>query len=246
MSTDWEWIVPFKGRGHSGAITQNFLCRSGNVYVMDNHRAAMWCWLQQVNPEEPHSLIHIDRHYDALQSRLDEWMQNLPPWNAGIDRYLGAEYDCGGSMVPVIRWDNYLSVYLEAFGRNLTSLRCLTHDDGDQPNYPHTLFSDVWELPHNLSFWLDTNATPWIVNIDLDYFFCGSDEDVVQMVSDNYIDQVGIALRRSMDRGAVKVVTLCLTPDSFTPGWAVCEKLASRILAHLGLSFQLPRDQQLG
>jgi len=57
-----EWLVDFKGRKSSGVYNQNFLWRSGSVYVMDNHRAAMWCWLQHVDPNHPHAILHIDRH----------------------------------------------------------------------------------------------------------------------------------------------------------------------------------------
>lgn len=240
MSTDWEWIVPFKGRKHSGATEQNFLCRSGNVYVMDNHRAALWCWLQQLDLRKPHSLIHIDRHTDTLQSRLDEWLANLPDWNAGIDEHLGKKYDFGGFMCPVIRWDNYLSVYLHEFGDSLTTCQFLTHGDGDAPNYEGTRFSELWELPNNLSFWLGEGGKPWIVNIDLDYFYCDADSGAQVMVSDEYLTSTFRGLKEAMDRGDVGVVTLCLTPDSFTAGWESTEQLAAQVLAVLGMEFRLP------
>ena len=165
MTTEWEWIVPFKGRNHSGSVEQNFLCRAGNVYVMDNHRAALWCWLQELDLTAPHSLIHIDRHPDALQSRLDEWLKHLPSWAAGIDAYLGKTYRSDGFDCPVIRWDNYLSIYLREFGNSLTTFRCLTHEDGDSPNFGHPMYSSPWELPENLSYWLAEREAPWIVNI---------------------------------------------------------------------------------
>ena len=43
-----------------------------------------------------------------------------------------------------------------------------------------------------------------------------------------------------MQVGSVGAVTLCLTPDSFTPGWRVTEELATRILERLDLKFELP------
>jgi hypothetical protein len=60
VTMDWEWIVPFKRRNYSGATHQNFLCRHGNVFVMDNHRAALWCWLQAHDLATPHPLIPLD------------------------------------------------------------------------------------------------------------------------------------------------------------------------------------------
>ena len=98
-----------------------------NVYVMDNHRAALWGWLQELDLKQPHSLIHIDRHPDALQNRLDECLQHLPDWSAGIDTYLAKNYETDGFDCPVIRWDKYLSIYLHAFGKNLKVSRVHRH-----------------------------------------------------------------------------------------------------------------------
>lgn len=239
MVTEWEWVVPFKGRNHSGPVNQNFLCKSGNVFVMDNHRAALWCWLQEVDLGAPHSLIHIDRHYDALQSRLDEWMKHLPIWSSGIDEYLGKAYQSEAGQCPVVRWDNYLSIYLESFARSLKKFYCLTHGDGDKPNYKYPLHEPASELPENLSSWLSEQEAPWIVNIDLDYFYCQFGSGHRRMLSDDYIDAVAEGLKDAMDRGAIGVLTLCLTPDSFTPGWADTEALAARLLKGLDLTFQL-------
>ena len=241
MRSDWEWIVPFKGRNHSGATTQNFLCRSGNVYVMDNHRSALWCWLQEVDLAQPHSLIHIDRHNDTLQCRLDELCQHLPDWSAGIDDYLRKTVRLENIDCPVIRWDNYLSIYLREFGSKLQTLRFLTHDDGDAPNFDRTLFSPLWDLPWNLDYWLSASEGPWIVNIDLDYFFYQTEESYELMVSENYLRSVAEGLRKAMQVGSVGAVTLCLTPDSFTPGWGATEELATRILERLDLKFELPK-----
>ena len=244
MATEWDWIVPFKGRKHSGSVDQNFLCKSGNVYVMDNHRAALWCWLKEVDLNTAHSLIHIDRHPDALQSRLDEWIKHLPSSSAGINEYLGKTYEIDGLDCPVIRWDNYLSIYLRLFGNSLTTFRCLTHDDGDPPNFARTMHSSPWDLPENLSLWLSDCEAPWIVNIDLDYFYCEFEDGIRMMVSDNYIDAVASGLKGAMDRGAISVLTLCLTPDSYTPGWKETEALAARILQRMDLTFRLPDDDK--
>lgn len=240
MPTNWQWIVPFKGRNHSGPTCQNFLCRYDNVFVMDNHRAALWCWLQALDLSKPHSLIHIDRHSDTLQSRLDDWLKNLPSWSVGIDDYLGATYGADTHTVPVIRWDNYLSIYLACFGARLKRLRFLTHGEGDKPNYDATLFSDPWDLPENLAYWLNPDHGPWIVNIDLDYFYCDTENEPEPMFSDRYVELTFSALKQAMDAQTVGVVTLCLTPDSYTPGWEATEALATRALKHLGLDWRLP------
>jgi hypothetical protein len=158
-----EWLVNFKGRNPSGAFALNFLWRHGNVYVMDNHRAAMWCWMQHVDPRMPHSLFHIDRHTDMLQSRLEEWLAHMPPtWNLSIDDYLKRKYvlEDSGDTVPVFGWDNYLSIYLALFGGNIASCYFATQHEGDKPNYEGAMQVDMWDVPFNLDFWLNHDHVP--------------------------------------------------------------------------------------
>jgi virulence-associated protein VapD len=132
-----EWLVPLKGRSASGVYNQNFLWRDGTVYVMDNHRAAMWCWLQDVDPSHAHSLFHMDRHYDCLPS--PEWLENCPEdiRQLSIDEYLNFDYafdDFGRERrIRLFRWDNYLSIYLARYRNSIDPLVMYTHNDGAPP-----------------------------------------------------------------------------------------------------------------
>jgi hypothetical protein len=212
------------------------LWQTGNVYLMDNHRAALWCWQQQVDLyAQPHSLIHIDRHYDALSANLDAHLAAMPNLRGlSVRDYLSATlrlYDT----TPLFRWDNYVSIYLAAFATQLGWFRCLTHEDGDKPVFRGLLESPPYDLPENLDYWL-RQSRGWIVNIDLDYFYCrgpGEDE-YLPLFSDDFIDKSFAALRGAMDAGLVAVVTVCLTPSHFTPGWDACLALSRRIFEILG------------
>ena len=46
--------------------------QNGNVYVMDNHRDAAWCWLQQCNLRDRYNFMHVDQHYDLLDTYYSE------------------------------------------------------------------------------------------------------------------------------------------------------------------------------
>ncbi len=37
-------IIKFKGKNSSWFKDLNLLCKENNIYVMDNHNAALWCW----------------------------------------------------------------------------------------------------------------------------------------------------------------------------------------------------------
>lgn len=234
------WPVSFKGRHHSGAYNLNFLWKCGRIYVMDNHRAALWCWLQELDLTSKHSLFHIDRHTDCLQSRMEEWLPHLPSWSAGIEEYLDKGYLTNLGEHKTIRWDNYLSIYFHEFGDNLDKCFFATRE-GDKPNYRNVINAALWNMPSNMDYWLHTSASPWIVNIDLDYFFWNCEENTDVMVSETYLNRTFLPLRAALEQGEIAVITICLTPDPpFTGGWEAAELLANRLLNILGLDFKLP------
>jgi hypothetical protein len=245
--TAGQWLVPFKGRNPSGAFNQNFLWRHGSVYVMDNHRAALWCWLQHIDPHAPHSIFHMDRHTDTLQSRLDEWRAHLPEtWALSIEEYLVHSYPLKAlgeeRTLPLFSWDNYLSIYFDQFGGSIDHCFFAIHEDGDKPNH-HAITASLWDMPSNLDYWLNPEHKPWIMNIDLDYFFWHASEEERPeiMVSDAFLNRCCDIIRQRMDDGSIAVTTICLTPDEgLTGGWESSERLMERVLTRLGIKFRLP------
>ena len=99
-----------------------------------------------------------------------------------------------------------------------------------------------WELPDNLDFWVGRAGAPWVVNIDLDYFFCRDEGRApCLMFSKEYLGRFCEKLRPLIADGTVAVTTICLTPDwSFTGGWAPAERLMELVLSCLGIDFRLP------
>src|SRR5436853_7864299 len=59
-------LIKFKGENKSHISNLNLLFVDGKSYVMDNHLAAGWCWLQTINLKNKYNLFHIDRHYDLM------------------------------------------------------------------------------------------------------------------------------------------------------------------------------------
>ncbi|MBG6311023.1 UPF0489 family protein [Pseudomonas aeruginosa] len=239
-----QWIVPFKGRNTSLATKQNFLWKSGNVYIMDNHRAAMWCWLQEVRADETVFLLHIDEHFDTLNSRMEVWRRHLPELRGlSIDQYLALTFPDGDRTFPLIQWDNYLSLFLERYRQQLRRAIFITHNIGDRPQFEGALHPRPEDVPSNLGFYLN-HPERVIVNVDLDYFFCDDDQDQRRlMFSDDYISAVFRSIRAHMDTGNVACLTLCLTPDEdYTGGWDQAEALCARACAILGIEFVLPKD----
>lgn len=61
-----RFIIPPSKKQFARVFDNTFLWNEGNVYIMANHRLALWCWLQCNNIyDRKHALIHIDEHTDA-------------------------------------------------------------------------------------------------------------------------------------------------------------------------------------
>lgn len=243
-----QWIVLFAGRNKTGVYGQNFLWRSGNLFVMDSHRAAAWCWPQCVDPTAPHSLVHIDRHNDTLQSQLGIWLSLLPSGiPSDISDYLSMVQQLDfGRDAPLFRWDNYLSIYLGLHGANVSDYFFATYGEGDHPNHNAVCKISAEELPEALVSKFADAPTPVILNLDLDYFFepddtQAEDERAIRILDDAYIDSVTSAIASLDAAGKLSAITIALTAtDDLTNGWAPVEAIATRVCAGLGHLFELP------
>lgn len=237
-----NWIIPFKGRNPSGAYGLNLLWNAGSTYVMDNHRAALWCWLQHISKKHNYNYFHIDRHYDTLTSQIEEWDFHLPDlWSLKIDDYLTSEYKtCTGDSVPTIRWDNYLSIFLKRHKNLLKTAYFATHKDGDKPDLKDFVEVDVWELPREFAFWVSDHEGKWICNIDLDFFFFDQNsESTERMFTQSYCKKLFEEIGKKLADGSIEVLTIALSPE-WCGSWQASEKLIKEITASLGVNFALP------
>lgn len=233
-----KWLLPFKGRNPSGKWDVNFVWQSDAIYIMDNHRAAAWCWANAIDNQRKYRLFHIDHHTDTLSANLPSWAEASPNlWEVTLEEYLAAE--CMFTTCPLFTYDNYLSIFLRKYKFLITHLAFATHNEGDRLDCCHTADHDLWDLPGNLDC-LDQPGDPWIVNVDLDYFVCWpDDETAIRLVHDDYIATIATKLKDRLDSGTVAVLTIALSPEH-CGGWAKAETLCEVFCAHLGVCFRLP------
>jgi hypothetical protein len=232
-----EWLVPFEGRNHSTSIKLNFLWNDGPIFIMDNHRAAMWCWMNFVKESEQFGLFHVDRHYDALFSEKDYAHVPLDGLeDMDIQDYLSCGYDNEFfAVTPVFRWDNYLGLFIERYRDKIATLITATHEKGNEPScnfarcYP-------WDFPGTL----DRLNGEWIFNLDLDYFCSrNSSGEMEQIFTDEYIFDFAKALAAQISKETIKVLTISLSPEC-AAGWTGSEKIMKIVGEGLGIRFALP------
>lgn len=129
-----EWIIPFRGRGRSGAYGVNFLWQRGNVYVMDNHRLALWCWLREMDLNRKCNFIHIDRHFDARPTGREDYSGFARRLRGmEVSEYLNYQSDRN---LPLISWDTYVDFFITHWGHLVDDWYFVTQSDGAPPKIP--------------------------------------------------------------------------------------------------------------
>lgn len=244
-----EWILPFQGRNESLNYNYNMLWRTEKLYLMDNHGAALWCWLQEVDTTRAYKIFHIDAHWDCLghnHAEWNEWMKALPNFKPLTLADCLAVKDPNSSF-PAVRWDTYLSIFLKQHGAHCDYLYGCTHEIGDSPlQLGRGEDLGVWHLPQMFEYEVNReDDVQLIINLDLDYFFFSADNPEhtqIPMFSDAYIEHVFRTIARAMEKNRVKVITVSLSPECCS-GWEQSEALGRRLFQRIRAKWPLPATE---
>ncbi len=207
-------------RRKSSVENLNFLLKYSNVYVMDNHLAAGWCWLNELNIGEECCFFHVDQHKDLCDGGPIErysYIRDNP--RLSIDDYTNPTYDNGHFMAKVVRWDTYIKQMQHISPEWFSKCVFACHDYVDDPDrftdMPLNIIYNAapLELYNNVSYWTGQHQEPFIFNLDIDYFF---DADGMRIFSDEYIQSLASDINKSMKR--ISVMTIALSPEC-CGGW---------------------------
>lgn len=241
-------VIPFKGRNQSAHYDLNLLLNNNKVYVMDNHLAAIWCWLQKISQTESYNFFHIDRHYDLLESQMEWWYETLVEQGVdlsaiSVEELRALRYSPKNGPTkdkfPIFRCDNYLSLFYRLYPELINLSYFATHEDGDKFDDIELTEKTIYELPDNIAYWINQHDTKkWIVNIDIDYFFTDFDEHPYQFLTDEYVSKLGQEINKCIDN--IEVITIALSPE-WCGGWDNAIRV-SRILVN---QLNIPWDNDI-
>lgn len=248
MTAAEVWHRRLSERPKSPEYGVGFVWQSGRLYVMDNHRVALWCWWRHLTQARGWQLLHIDRHTDTLSSQLDIWVREVEKLrrryghnSVPLDVYLNLSYKCGGVNPPVIRWDNYLSIFLSMHNKQLVRVVFATAGEGDEPafgglNLEKLNPREALRLAELIGSESEhSTEPPWLVNVDLDYFTA---EDfrgrMHHLFSDANIVELGHALASGLRKHRIGCATVALSPVT-TGGWQRATDLMHRFLSPWGM-----------
>jgi len=221
-----HYLIPLINRGESASDQDNVLWQEGNVFVMDNHRLALWSWFQVLEKNKRYNLFHIDAHPDMSESALPHFHHDL--WSLSLEEYRKAwqaDINC-----PLFRWDNYLEVFLKKYPEMIGHGLSATHQVGSNKTLaeeikPFDLAKKVSEIFSGKKF---VNDFDWVVNLDLDYFFSAAPEKL-ELFGDEVIALIAQSLKQGLKSGMIKVLTIALSPEC-CGSWEKAEGMLDKIL----------------
>lgn len=207
---------------------------SSPIYVMDNHLAAAWCWMQECDKTARYNFIHIDKHSDLAGKGEFKIIEHLrSKQNITIDEYTQLSYDVGlGNPIPSFQWDNYIRACLKLFPNWFNTNLFYTHDDNthiEHWGYPVLKYQerDPSFVRYAIKQFIEERASflgasfpdeemenrPWIINLDLDFFW---DFEGVKVFDDEFIRDFAACLQNAISN--IQVMTIALSPECIR-GW---------------------------
>ncbi|MEP0366860.1 MAG: UPF0489 family protein [Cyclobacteriaceae bacterium] len=216
-----------KGFGDSLQYHLNLLYQKENIYVMDNHLAALWCWMQQIDKENSYHIIHIDAHEDTVGDNLGLMLKSIPANFAEltIDEFCELSYSYNGNRGKVVSWNNYLPIFDRIYRKNINRYSFITHELGEirtndisKKKLIQYNAQVVFDQLYNM---VEGSKNEVIINLDIDYFFRYTDvegffqaftDQAIKVVIDQLIDAYFFSQK-------VKVFTIALSPEC-CGGWS--------------------------
>ncbi|AUN96812.1 hypothetical protein C0V70_01570 [Bacteriovorax stolpii] len=218
------FLIPLKNRGESKSSLDNVLWNEGKVFIMDNHRLALWCWFQKMQKAKRYNLFHIDAHPDMSESALPYFNHDM--WSMGLKDY--RETWQNDINMPLFRWDNYIEVFLKHYPQLVGKTVSATHHLGSSKELSEEIKPyDLVKFTHGVfSGEKYVNELGWIVNLDLDYFFSAAPEKL-PLFSDDYIKQLVHSINEGLSNGMIEVLTISLSPEC-CGSWENAELMLSK------------------
>lgn len=213
-----------------------FLYQCGKVYVMDNHKSALWCWMKECDANKHYNFFHIDMHYDMCDCyETEDAIYLREHQDISFEDYckIQRQNPLKGTIdgCPMLRWDNFIHLGQATFPNWFSTNFFYTQKFGDigkswhPEKQMHFTEQDILHLVDDIDAYIGAQHTfldgysavndyenKWILSIDLDFFYV---YESIMLFSKDYIRLIARKISESMHN--IAVVTVALSPD-YMPG----------------------------
>ena len=220
------------GKQKSLSERLNYFAHKDNIYIMDNHLAAIWCW-DKLPKDKNITLVHIDAHYDlGCSPPGGSIYQSLDLTTISVDKLTNYQHRMGYSH---FLWDNYIHVFNDKHPSLINEFVSITHrldNLAKLDNVPFVEF-DIWDLDSTL--WWETENQK-ILNIDIDYFFKQDYETNFELFSDQTVIFFSNWLVKNKNK--FDIITIALSPEC-CDSWENSINMANKILKPLDIKIEI-------
>lgn len=235
-------ILLNEGKHYSLAHSFYYYARQGNIHIMDNHRGALWAWLQHIEKGEMYQFIHIDKHYDTSSGNLDTWIKSLPTnfSELSFEDLMNVTFDYDQfTKYKTISWDNYIPIFYHFYSNIISNTYFFTHNQGDLYSLIKPEEWGIIGLLEQLDYLILENKNNTILNLDLDYFFAETNQDSYNLfLSEDTVISLFEKIKQALDQQKIQVLTIALSPvccGGYDVGWDNSLDLYHLIAPILGL-----------
>lgn len=216
-----EKLIDRKARNGSFCFDTNLLYKKENVYVMDNHRTAAWCWANYIRENDKYTIIHIDKHYDTLGNQIKEWTEPIENGlkSLSLDEFDNIQYQKSKfDIYKVFRWDNYIPLFHHYYSDQINKYIFYTHNRGDIPEElnKHITHCPSYSLFNDFFKCYADSGEKLIINLDIDYFFYESPH--YQLLFSDYAIEKLIEGIMTLIKDKRNILTIALSPNC-CGGW---------------------------
>jgi len=201
----------------------NFLFQSNNVFVMDNHLAAGWCWLNVLDAKTSYDFLHIDAHPDLINTISSEASSSIKV-KCSLKKYLDCickQNNCDCPDCKPFVWNTYIKNIQKKYPNWFSENHFATHEVPRDTSKNRKLKIKEIRNPIMGSTFPNSDRK-LIVNLDLDYFFfvplTGGNPPIERMFSDQYIRDIAFNINSAMDEEKIAVLTIAFSPEC-CGGW---------------------------
>ncbi len=180
---------------------QFFVWNDKNIYVMDNHRAALWCWLNRLNkiPSTNLKVLHIDNHPDMSPAGLHcACANNVEFSTLSLKEYLNLKHNPkekhfhGEVNEQVFSYQNFLRFFIQKYPNIIDSSDVyITQYHWEtkpiiDPKFKRNLSKYIKDIDRStdcsqstarlyktdlIKLFEKDQNSKWIVDLDFDYFY---------------------------------------------------------------------------
>ncbi len=226
-------ILLNNGENKSSCCQLNYVASKDNMYLIDNHLAAIWC-MAKLDCSKHYNFLHIDQHYDLVKydKVKHSEINDVDLQSLDISQLTSFRTMNNGLRDQLITWDNYINLFNQKFPEVLQNSTFVTQKKG---NFSYNKDCKQIEFYDIFDHYLD-ETNHWIFNIDLDCFFTtiSIDEESkkIQMYSDAFIEEFAEWLNKKNKEGIIEQIIFCLSPEccgGWDNSWRVWKLIAAKL-----------------